>query len=447
MGLEAVWSVDRSTRIESSINEDERNFNHMKKTVRLAAALAALTATTLVMSACSSDAGSDGGSLSIMIWDNGPASIAAYEGLVDGFEEENPGVEVNLETVNTDDYENLLKTRLSGGKGPDIYGVRPPLTPDLVAGEYLTDISGEDWFAQLNDSAQDAPNAVQEGGTYAFPIAQAADGIIYNTELFEQAGITEKPTNFDELVDAAQALSDAGIVPFAMSAGDSWWTQFILFHLTAQNVSYAEPEANAAIMAGDATFSDTEGWRQTLESYEALIPYFMPDPVGTTQSAAQAAFLQGEAAMFPAVWILPEVRNTDLSVDYFNFPATEESDVPAIWGGYPVQLGINPGNGNSELASEFVAYLFSDEVYTEFLAAFGSFPVVDGIELTEADELAPTLLAAWEGVAFEASPPDTWLPGVQDAMLTGIQELTAGRVSVDDVLASMDAAVATALAQ
>lgn len=415
-----------------------------KKSIRLAAALAAVTVTTLAMSACSSGAANDDQSLSIMVWDNGPASIAAYEGVVEGFKAENPGVEVNLETVNTDDYENLVKTRLSGGKGPDIYGVRPPLTPDLVTGGYLTDISGEEWFSLLNESAQAAPNAVQDGGTFAFPIAQAADGIVYNTALFEQAGITEKPTTFGELLDAAEALDAAGIVPFAMSAGDSWWPQFILFHLTAQNVSYADPEANAAIMAGEETFAENEGWRHSLESYEQLIPYFMPDPVGTTQSAAQAAFLQGTAAMFPAAWILPEVRNTELSVDYFNFPATDEADVPAIWGGYPVQLGINSGNGNAELASEFVAYWFSEGVYADFLGEFGSFPVIDGTELQNADELAPTMLEAWEGVRFEASPPDTWLPGVQDAMLSGIQELTAGRVTVDDVLAAMDAAVATA---
>ncbi len=415
----------------------------MKRKSR-AAVLTALTGVAaLALSGCTQGGASDQ-TLSVMVWDNGPASITAYQELVAGFEAAHDGVKVNLETVNTSDYGNLVKTRLSGGKGPDVYGVQPSLTPDLIAGGYLTDVSGQDWFAKLNDGAKNAPNAVKDGKTYSFPISQAADGIVYNVDLFAQAGIASVPTTYAELVTAAEALKEQGVTPFAMSAGDNWWPQFILYHLTAQNVVYPDPESGADIMAGTRTFGESEGWRRTIEQYAELVPFYASDPVGTTQAAVQAAFLQGEAAMFPAAWILPEVRSTDLEVGYFNFPATDDPNVPAIWGGYPVQLGINPGNGKTELAQQFADYLFSDGVYADFLEAFGSYPVIDGVELEGGDPLSPTLMAAWEGKSFEPSPPDTWLPGVQDAMLASIQELTAGRIGVDDVLSSMDEAVAAA---
>jgi raffinose/stachyose/melibiose transport system substrate-binding protein len=414
----------------------------MKQRTAILTAVAVVSAAALALAGCapSGDGDTPTKTLSVLVWDNGASSIAAYKAVAEGFEDATPGVTVNIETANTNDYQNLLKTRLSGGKGPDVYGVQPNMTPDLVTGEYLVDVTGESWLAPIKEIAEGAPNAAQDGGIYSFPIAKAADGIVYNTALFAQAGITEKPETYSELLDAAEALSAAGVVPFAMSAGDNWWPQFILYHLTAQLVSHANPGINAQLMDGSATFSDSPEWRAVMEQYLELVPYFMPDPVGTTQSAAQAAFLQGQAAMFPAAWILADVRSADFDVDYFNFPATDEADVSSIWGGYPVQLGINPQNGNEDLASDFVEYLFSADVYSDFLSGLGSYPVVEGVELENADPLVPTLLEAWEGKKFEASPPDTWLPGVQDAMLTSVQELTGGRVTVDEVLAAMDAA-------
>lgn len=384
-------------------------------------------------------------SLNILIWDNGPQSIEAYKALGAGFQGANPSIKVNIETVNTKDYDNVVKTRLLGGAGPDVYGVRPQDVPALVKGGYLADITSEPWFKSLTASAQNAPNAVQDGKAYAFPIIQSGDGIVFNKALFTKAGITTTPTTLSELIDAAKKLKGAGITPLAMSAGDAWWTQFILYHATAQLVLYPEPNANTDIMAGKSTFSNDPGWRKSLEVYQELIPYYMPNPVGTTQAAAQSAFLQGTAAMFPAAWILPEVRKTTLDVGYFNFPATEQADTPAIWGSYQVQLGLNPKNGNLDAAKKFAAYLFSDQAYPAFLQGMASFPVRDGVTVANADPLTPTLIAAWKGKAFEPSPSDTWLPGVADAMVSELQSLTAGKASADDVLKAMDDATQAAL--
>ncbi|MHB1173370.1 MAG: ABC transporter substrate-binding protein [Lacisediminihabitans sp.] len=424
------------------ITKEKPVMKRSRGTIVIATAIAAAVA----LSACSSGGGTSGGAvLKFLIWDNGPQSIVAYKSLVAGFEKENPTIKVNLETANTKDYDNLLKTRLSGGAGPDIYGVRPQDTPALVKGGYLADVTSEPWFTSLTASAQDAPNAVQDGKAYAFPIIQSGDGIVFNKALFSTAGIKDAPTTLSGLIDASKKLKDAGITPFAMSAGDGWWTQFILYHLTAPNVAYAEPKANADIMAGKSTFSSSPGWRKSLEIYKQLIPYYMPDPVGTPQAAAQSAFLQGNAAMFPASWILPEVRKTSLDVGYFNFPATENANTPAIWGSYQVQLGLNPKNGNVEAAKKFAAYLFSDQEYPSFLAKMSSFPVKDGVTVANSDPLAPTLIAAWKGKTFEPSPNDTWLPGIADAMVSALQNLTAGKASVDDVLKTMDDATQAAL--
>ncbi|KEP74020.1 hypothetical protein HR12_24390, partial [Microbacterium sp. SUBG005] len=56
----------------------------------------------------------------------------AYEQVIAAFEAENPGITVNAEFVNTNDYDSVLKTRLSGGAGPDVYGFDPKNLADFV---------------------------------------------------------------------------------------------------------------------------------------------------------------------------------------------------------------------------------------------------------------------------------------------------------------------------
>jgi raffinose/stachyose/melibiose transport system substrate-binding protein len=407
---------------------------------RIIAAAAGAAIAAGALTGCSA-ADQGGSELKILVWDNGPASVEAYESLAERFEAANEGVDVTLETANTNDYDTLIRTRLGGGAGPDLYGVRPSMTADLVTGGYLAPLSDEAWFQRLNAGAQDAPNAVVDGVAYATPISQAGEGMLYNPALFEQAGIAAPPTSFDELIEASEALDAAGITPLGMAAADNWWPQFVLYHLTAKLV---DQDANAAIMSGEATFSDDEGWQTVLERYEELVPFFMPDPLGTRQEAAQAAFLQERVAMWPTVGLLPDVRDAGLEVGYFDFPAAAGGE-DRLWGGYPVQLGINPKNGRTELATEFMAMMFDDEVYPEFVQQLQSYPVVDGVEIEGVDELSGELQADWEGRTLVASPPDTWLPGVQDAMLARVQELTAGRIDADAVLAAMDEATTAAL--
>ncbi|GAA1946614.1 ABC transporter substrate-binding protein [Microbacterium aquimaris] len=407
----------------------------------------AATATLGLLAGCSGTDASDDGTTTItfMIWDNGAESIDAFNSVAEAFTESTDGeIVVEVETLNTSDYDSIVETRLSGGSGPDVYGVKPDNTALYVEGGFLSPVQDQAWFQELSAAAQDAPNARQGDDVYTFPLNRSGEGLIYNTDLFEEAGASV-PTTLPELLETSQTLLDAGITPLAMSAQDMWWQAFIIYHASAQNVDYLDPEFNQAVTAGETTFSDNDGWMDTIEVYEDLMPYFMPDPLGTSQEAAQSAFLQGEVAMFPASWILPEVRSAGLNVDYATFPTTDEY-TPAIWGSFNIQLGINPENGNADAANQFVEYLYSDEPYTEILTALRSFPVKDGIDVSGIDPLFPTMLEAWDGVEFVPTPSDFWNPGVQDAMNSTLQDVLADRADAADVLAAMDTANDEAIA-
>ncbi|MDM4762044.1 extracellular solute-binding protein [Galbitalea sp. SE-J8] len=383
-------------------------------------------------------------SLSFLLTDNGPEWSAAFKTIAAGFEKKT-GITVNIEQFSSDDYDKTVETRLSAGAdGPDFYLVRPASIPDYVAGGYLTPLDDQSWFTALEPAAQKAPNAVQDGSAYAFPIAKSGNHVVYNKDLFAKAGIEAPPLTLSELTDDAKKLLDAGVTPIAMSGKDSWWLQFILFHATAQQVLPNDPDNGAEIMAGDKTFSGDAGWESSVQLVKDLEPYYLPDPLGTSADAAKAAFLDGSAAMFPAPWVLPDVRTTDLNVGAFVFPTTENPKEPSMWGDFPYLFGVNPTPGHTKAAEEFAAYLFESDVYPQLLTGVAAFPVVDGVAAPDSDPIFAEAQAAYAGRTFYGSPNDTWLPGVGDVLTAQLQDLLAGKSSAKDVLSALDDAVADA---
>lgn len=407
--------------------------------VRLAsaAALAALAAAALA--GCGS-AGGGGTELSFLMWGDGGDNQKAYENVIAAFEDANPDITVNAEFVNTNDYDNVLKTRLSGGAGPDVYGFDPKNLTDFIQDGFAADLSSTDFLGRLTETAAlEATRDSGGDGAYYVPISQSGNGIIYNTALFEQAGITEIPQTYTELKDAAAQLSAAGIVPFAMSAQDSWWPQFIAYYAMAQHVFPDSPEIIDELLDGETTFAETPGYESALEVVEDLVPYYMPDPVGTNQAAAKTAFLTGTAAMFPATWILADARAAGVDPGYMNFP-TLDGDVADMWGSYLVAWGINPGNDKTDAAERFIDFFFEDDVYTEFLAGVKAFPVTDGIDVSSVDPLFGDMEAAWEGKTFRPMVLPAH-PQLQETLLVGMQNLIAGRTDAAAVVTELDDAL------
>ena len=407
-------------------------------------------ASVAALAGCSSsgDAGDGTTELSFLMWGDGGENDKAYTDLIADFEAENPDITINAEFFNTNDYQNILKTRMSGGSGPDVYGIDFSNLPDFIADGFAMDLTdgGEEYLGKLTENAmEETQRYAEDGGSYNLPILLSGNGIMYNAELFEKAGITEEPKTYSEFKEACEKLLAAGITPIAMSAQDNWWPQFIVYYALAEHG--ANEETAEAMLAGEETFADSEAWAESLDVVKDLVPYYMPNPLGTSNTAAQSAFLNGEAAMWPATWILSDAREAGIDLGYMNFPTTDEP-VDDMWGTYQVRWAINPSNGDAkqEAAQKFLNYAMSDEVYSEFISKLRLFPVTTTVEVDESiDPLFPDMQASWEGKEFIAlfSPADA---SVQNELLIGLQNIIGDQKTTEEVLTDLDAALQETIA-
>ena len=122
-----------------------------------------------------------------------------YQSFIDGFQQENPNIKVNVSFEAWNDYMTKLPTILASGTVPDVihqhmsivqdYGARGALL-DLTPFMQRDSVSPDDYIPALFEAFSN------DGKTYAIPKDSAAWGIYYNKAMFDAAGIPYPKDNW-----------------------------------------------------------------------------------------------------------------------------------------------------------------------------------------------------------------------------------------------------------
>jgi len=434
--------------------------NSRRAGVRLAAG-AAIAAGALVLAGC---AGGGGGGtatdapaaeqVTITWWHNatsGPLP-AVWQEIAEEFEAAHPGVTVEQTGYQNEDLQRtLIPNALAAGDPPDLFQVWP--------GGEIRDQVANGYLMQLDDLIPDTIASVggsiapwQVGGkTYGVPFTFGIEGFWYNTELFEQAGITSTPTTLDQLNDAVAKLRAAGITPIAVGAGDKWpaahwWYQFALHNCSIE-----------ALQEGAADFVfDDPCWVQAgvdLQDFIATNPFqdgFLGTPAQQGAGSSAGLVANGQAAMeLMGHWnagvmggLTPD-ETVPAFLGWFPFPA-----IPGSAGDPTATLGGGDGFGCSATAppecAELLAFIMSPENQKKFAASGSGIPTVAAAVGSLED---PNLKLVAEGLA-NSSYVQLWLDTefgttVGNAMNDGIINLISGSGTPEDIVKRMQDAAAT----
>ena len=183
--------------------------------------LTALTATSLAVAGCGSDANGGGSSSSgspssstIQIWEGWTGQEAkTFSHLVSEYEAQHPGQKVQSLYVNNDDTLQKVLTAVKGGSPPDIaylYGswapnvAQIPQVVDLTKVVQQAGVNWNDFFAGERDVA------TVNGKVIGIPALVDNLAVVYNKKLFQQAGLSLPTANWtwQDYVADAQKLTD-----------------------------------------------------------------------------------------------------------------------------------------------------------------------------------------------------------------------------------------------
>jgi multiple sugar transport system substrate-binding protein len=122
--------------------------------------------------------------------------------------------QIELTEIPPDEFVTKFAAAIAGGEAPDIVGIDLIYTPAFAAEGQLVNITDKVEQLPFLDDLSPAHVALgtYEGSNYAVPFAAEGSFLIYNRGLFEAAGLDpdSPPTNWDEILDAARAITALG---------------------------------------------------------------------------------------------------------------------------------------------------------------------------------------------------------------------------------------------
>jgi raffinose/stachyose/melibiose transport system substrate-binding protein len=429
-----------------------------RSTKRLVAGVAAAGLAIGALAGCAAgggdeENGGDAEEVTITWWHNatsGPLP-AVWEEVAAEFEAANPGVTVEQTGYQNEELQRtLIPNALAAGDPPDLFQVWP--------GGELRDQVSNDYLMQLDDVIPDTIASVgatvnpwQVGGeTYAVPFTFGIEGFWYNTEHFAEAGV-DVPETFDDLIEAAGALREAGFTPIAVGAGDGWpaahwWYQFALKSCSPDALAAAETEFDFS----DECFVEAGEQLQDFLGIEPFQEGFLGTPAQQGAGSSAGLVANGQASMeLMGHWNAGVIGGL-----------TPDEQVPAFLGWFPVPgidgaagdptaaLGGGDGFGCSAEAppecADLLAFIMSEDIQSRFAASGSGIPTVPSAVGSLED---PNLVMVAEGLAA-SSFVQLWLDTafgttVGNAMNEGIVNLFAGTGSPEDIVTRMQDAAAT----
>ncbi|TYS69805.1 carbohydrate ABC transporter substrate-binding protein [Sutcliffiella horikoshii] len=357
--------------------------------------------------------------------------------MIKEFEAEHPNIKVKLETVGGGaDYGAALKAKFASGEQPDIFNNGGFKELELWK-EHLADLSEEPWAEHVLPIGKVPMTDPEDGKLYGMPVNLEGYGFIYNKDLFEEAGITEPPTNITELKAAAEKLEAAGITPFSAGYAE-WWV--IGQHLL--NIPFAQQDDPEAFIAGLYDGSEKIVGNKHFEDFkevlDAEIKFGNDNPLTTDYNTQVTQFASGQTAMLQqGNWtenMIYEV-DPDMNMGFLPIPINDDASADSLPVGVPNNWAINKNSENIEEAKTFLNWMVSSETGKRYITEeFAFIPAFDNIEPAGLGDLGQSIL---EYSTAEKTVPWTWFmwpDGANKEFAATIQEYAAGRIDYDTVL-------------
>jgi raffinose/stachyose/melibiose transport system substrate-binding protein len=160
------------------------------------------------------------------------AYVAQFEAKM--LEEKGIEVEVELEMPSSDQYRNILQTRLSSNDAPDLFTLHATADlPTYVEAGYVADLSSQPLAAKLYPDVRTSVSVDEK--VYAVPFESTVWGYLYNKDIFEACGITA-PDTLDEMKEVVRVLKQNGYTPYQFAFQEQCLPQLMTARLGGQNV-------------------------------------------------------------------------------------------------------------------------------------------------------------------------------------------------------------------
>ncbi len=368
-----------------------------------------------------------------------PQYMDQWEDYCDRFEakmlaEENVKVTINLEMPSADQYDSILQARLTGDDTPDLFTIQANNIQTYANAGYLTDLTNEESIAKVYDNVKETVTV--DGKVMGVPIESTAWSVLYNKQMFEDAGITP-PETLDELKAVCVALQEKGYTPFLLAFQEQWVPQLMTAVTLGGKTTGELPDWLERMYKDEASYEEV---REIFDVINLIMENGTKRAMEEGSEVGAADFANGAAAMFvQGTWSANTIMTTnpDMQLGVFALPVNNNPECTRINLATSTVLGVYANGLEKELALKFANYVLDDNDSSALFQACGFNP----ISSIHAFETASWVQDAYKYVEEGRSYQDLVLPSsVTDEQGRLLQELYVGSVDVDGIIERLDGA-------
>ena len=408
-------------------------------------------ALALGMGACTQNEGPRKGE--VLLWHWMTDRDDALQHLAEEFQKQT-GIKMRLELYAPSGvYTSKVRAAVQTNTLPDIFGVlgeSRDLASFITSGHVfnLQDAMRADkgaWQKEFFPKAL-ASDAFQPGnqynvppGIYGVPLDVTNIQMIYNKDLFKQAGLDPEhpPKTWTEFIDDWHKLKAAGIPGLVSGWGETW-----MIDCFASNYAFNIMGQDKVLdtFRGKVPYTDPD-WVRVLSLFDDIRKedLLVSGVVTMVNKTAEQTFANGKAAFaFNGSWCVNVYKgmNPNLSFAAILPPAYSTKYPMRIWGGAGSSFMINPSSPNRDQAIQFLKWL--------------SLPNQQAYLATETQNLPanqksvaqlPPALAGFASTMNATTHPSQWPvtenPQVLEAFDKGIQSILIGEKTPEQVAASV----------
>jgi len=411
------------------------------------------------MTGCKKEEVSSDGLTTVTVWTNAAGSKAVMTKLVNDWNEttgKEKGIKIDYQVKTGGDYTKALDLAIEGGTAPDLFlggnTRKYALNGNIWA---LDELPGGPELIEKSKEYLAENRGMVDGKTYKLPVSATTRGLIYNKEMFVEAGIVDEngeakpPETLAELREVAKKLTDAknrkyGIIFPAKWSG--WYESDVTGVATAS----APPSYNPATNEYKA-----DGVKPIIETYLGIKEdgSFYPGESSIDNDSARALFAEGGIGMKVAfsfdLGVLRDQFPAKIEWGVAPFPVAEKGvrykQVASI--GYSETIN-KQSKVDPEILMEVLSFLTSDETITQKYLGGVVLPhdwsIVDGVDDSNVDK---NWKAFAELVDISIQPPLS--PSLDTAGLKSdgdiFNEIWAGKITVDQGVEMMNKNIQTGL--
>lgn len=210
------------------------------------------------------------------------------------------GIKVDYQIIPSDQYNNLLLTKLNAGECADIFGAQSgsfDIQSQLNVEKTALDLSGEAWASTVDPLV--AKELSVNGKLYGQPTADTSSvwAIAYNKKIFKDLSL-EIPKTYDEFKAISEKIKAKGITPVYECVSDGWH-HVLWYPEIGPAYEKATPGLAEKLNTNAAKFADDATMKKALSQIKEMVDlgYWGENYMSNTYADAPKNIASGKYAM------------------------------------------------------------------------------------------------------------------------------------------------------